>query len=307
MSSPKTARRLTRILSMIPYVISHQGVNVDVLCDRFGYRRSELIADLNLVFLTGLPGYGPGDLIDATVEDDEVFVDTADYFSRPLRLTPPEALALLASGMALSSAGQAPPALERAIAKLTRVVAPEAEGGLVVDLREPPFVDLLRNAVGSSTAVELEYTALNSGNTTHRLVEPWSVFSANGNWYLSAFCRNVDAERVFRVDRIRHAATTDERFTPPEEPPPPEVRYTPGEEDVRATIRLGPAAHWVAEYYPVEVLDDDGLIRFSSSDPAVAARLLLRLGGDAELVEGPEVAERLADFRSRIQARYSTD
>jgi proteasome accessory factor C len=305
-SSAKTAKRLTRILSMLPYVIANPGVSVDELSDRFGYRRKELIDDLNLVFLTGLPGYGPGDLIDATVEDDEVYVDTADYFARPLRLTAPEALALLASGMALTSAGQGPPALESAISKLSAVVAPEAEGGLVVDLKEPEYVGLLREAIESSRAVSLTYTAIGSGKTTERLVEPWSVFSANGNWYLSAFCRTAGAERVFRVDRIRAAAGTAEGFTPPETAPPPEVRYTPGEEDVRSTIRLGPAAQWVADYYPVEDLGD-GMIRFSSSDPAVAARLLLRLGDDAELVDGPEVADLLATYREGIRTRYARD
>jgi proteasome accessory factor C len=305
-TSAKTAKRLTRILSMLPYVIANPGVSVDELSNRFGYRRKELIDDLNLVFLTGLPGYGPGDLIDASVEDDEVYVDTAEYFSRPLRLTPPEALALLAAGMALTSAGQGPPALESAIAKLSAVVAPQAEGGLVVDLKEHEFVGLLREGVDSSVVVALTYTALGSGQTTERMVEPWSVFSANGNWYLSAFCRSAGAERVFRVDRIRQAATTDETFDPPDTAPPPEVRYTPGEEDVRTTIRLGEAAQWVADYYPVEDLGD-GQIRFSSSDPAVAARLLLRLGEDAELVEGPEVAALLGEYRRGIRARYARD
>lgn len=306
MTSGKTARRLTRILSMLPYVIANPGVGVDDLSNRFGYRRKELIDDLNLVFLTGLPGYGPGDLIDASVEDDEVYVDTADYFARPLRVTPTEALALLAAGMALTSAGQGSPALESAIAKLSAVVAPQAEGGLVVDLKEPEFVGQLREGVDSHRVVTLTYTALGSGKTTERLVEPWSVFSANGNWYLSAFCRNAAAERVFRVDRIREVAATDETFDPPETAPPPEVRYTPGEEDVRTTIRLGEAAQWVADYYPVEDLGG-GQIRFSSSDPSVAARLLLRLGSDAELVEGPEVAALLGEYRRGVRARYARD
>jgi proteasome accessory factor C len=305
-TSAKTAKRLTRILSMLPYVIANPGVSVDELSSRFGYRRKELIDDLNLVFLTGLPGYGPGDLIDASIEDDEVYVDTADYFSRPLRVTPPEALALLAAGMALTSAGQGPPALESAITKLSAVVAPQAEGGLIVDLKEPEFVALLREGVDSHRVVTLTYTALGSGQTTERQVEPWSVFSANGNWYLSAFCRTADAERVFRVDRIREVAVTDQTFDPPETAPPPEVRYTPGEEDVRTTIRLGEAAQWVADYYPVEDLGE-GKIRFSSSDPAVAARLLLRLGDDAELVDGPEVARLLGEYRRSIRSRYARD
>ena len=71
------------------------------------------------------------------------------------------------------------------------------------------------------------------------------------------------------------------------------MRYTPSDDDVHAVIRLDGPARWVAEYYPVEVLDDDpdGMtIRMSVGDAAVAARLLVRLGGSAELVEGAEVA-----------------
>ena len=60
--SDRTASRLTRILAMLPWVIDNPGVHVDAVCERFGYTRKELIKDLDLVFVCGLPGYGPGDL-----------------------------------------------------------------------------------------------------------------------------------------------------------------------------------------------------------------------------------------------------
>ena len=103
MTSPRTAQRLARILAMLPWVIAHPGAEVTAVCERFGYTRAELVADLNLVFVCGLPGYGPGELMDAFVDEDEVVVDAADYFSRPVRLTAAEALMLLAAGMAVLS------------------------------------------------------------------------------------------------------------------------------------------------------------------------------------------------------------
>lgn len=309
MTSPRTAERLTRILSMLPWVIANPGVSVAEVLERFGYSDDkELAGDLNIVFVCGLPGYGPGELMDAYIDEDEVVVDMADYFSRSLRLSPVEALSLLAAGMALMSTGQAPDALASGVAKLQRVLLPEGEDALIVELaEEPEAVATLRKAAADGLVVDLTYTGLASGETTHRLVEPWSVFSTLGNWYLSAFCRTAQAERVFRVDRIRAAEITPEAFDPPTEPPPPVVRYTPGEDDVRVTIRLGPAARWVAEYYPVEIVSDKGdglVIRFSAGDASVAARLLLRLGPDAELTDGPEVSAALEDVRSRILARY---
>jgi proteasome accessory factor C len=304
----RTARRLTRILSMVPWVIAHQGVSVGEVCERFGYTERELLEDLNLVFVCGLPGYGPGDLMVAYVENDEVVVDMADYFSRPLRLTPAEALGLLASGSALVNTSQAPDALERAVGKLAAALGLDADETVVVDLAgESTLVRLLREGVTQARVIVLTYTSLSKGETRQRMVEPWSVFSTLGNWYLSGFCRTAGGERIFRVDRIQDAVLTEEAFTPPAEPPPPEVRYTPSEDDVRATISIGERARWVAEYYPVEVVSDSGsemVIEFSAADPSVAARLLLRLGTDARLIEGPETRAALEDLRSRILTRY---
>ncbi len=308
MTSPRTAQRLNRILAMLPWVIANPGATVAEVCERFGYTRAQLVADLDLIFVCGLPGYGPGDLMVAYLDEDEVVVEMADYFSRPVRLTPVEALSLLASGMAIVSSGQAPPTLVSAVQKLQEALMPDAGDALVVDLTEPALVDVLRTAAATGTVVDIEYTAIASGETTRRQIEPWAVFSTLGNWYVSGYCRLAQAERVFRVDRIRQSEPTTERFEIPAEMPPPVVRYSPGPEDVRATIRLESRARWVTEYYPVDVLEerDDGavVVEFSASDPSVAARLLLRLGGGAELIKGHEVAAAMSDLRRRILARY---
>ena len=308
MTSPRTARRLNRILAMLPWVIANPGATVDEVCERFAYSKAQLAADLDLVFVCGLPGYGPGDLMVAYISDDEVVVEMADYFSAPARLSAPEALSLLAAGLAVLSTGQAPPALESAVDKLVAVLAPDGDLGLVVDLREPDLVGVLREAAAAGEVVHLTYTSLSTGETTERDIEPWSVFSTMGNWYVRGYCRLKEGERVFRVDRIRDVSTTGDTFQPPDAVPPPVVQYTPGEEDAHAVIRLDPVARWVADYYPVEQVSEDAaglVVRFSSSDPSVTARLLLRLGGDAELLEGDEVAASLRDLRARVLSRYA--
>lgn len=294
---------------MLPWVIAHPGATVTEVTERFGYSgERELAQDLNLVFVCGLPGYGPGELMEAFIDEDEVVVDLANYFSTPLRLNPTEALTLLAAGMAMLGSGHTPKALEQGVAKLTKALLGDNKDSLVVELAaEPEHLADLRTAVSGHRVVRLVYTGLGSGETTERDIEPWSVFTTLGNWYVSGFCRMANAERVFRVDRIRAADLADETFEAPARQPDPVVNYTPGEEDVRSVIRLSNRARWVTEYYPVEIISEEEgevVIRFSSADASVAARLLLRLGADASLVEGAEVAEVLADLRKRILERY---
>lgn len=307
-NSPKTAGRINRLLAMLPWVIANPGASVDEICERFGYTESELVRDLNTVFVCGLPGYGPGDLMDASIADDEVVVELADYFSRPLRLTPPEALGILASGKAVQSSGSGGDALDRALAKLERTLLPVGVEAVVVDLPEPPLVAELRSAAADGAIVRIDHTSIATGERKVREVEPWSVFTTLGNWYVSGYCRSAEAERVFRIDRIRSVARTGDSFEPVPAASPATVRYTPSDDDTHVTILLQRSGRWVAEYYPVEVLDDRGdtmTIRMSVGDPAVAARLLVRLGSAAAIVGGEEVERATADLRNRIRARYA--
>jgi hypothetical protein len=85
------------------------------------------------------------------------------------------------------------------------------------------------------------------------------------------------------------------------------VGYTASDTDVTCTIDLLSQAKWVLEYYPVEVLeysDDVVRIRFAAPDAEVPARLLLRLGKTASLVEGAEVRERLQLLGAQLIEMY---
>jgi proteasome accessory factor C len=304
----RTASRLSRILAMLPWVIANPGAKVDEVCERFGYTRAQLAEDLAIVFVCGLPGYGPGDLMVAEIDDDEVFVDTADYFANAPRLAPAEALALLASGIAVVGSGQASPALSSAVEKLSKALLPEGTGVIDVDLAgEPELVAILREAAATNSVVQITYTSLSRDQTTVREVEPWSVFSSMGNWYLSGHCRMAGAERSFRVDRIRRVESTGANFEQPQALPPRAIRYTPSVEDVRCRIALTPAARWVLDYYPVDIVSEgpeETVVEFSAGDPLVAARLLLRLGPEGRLLDGPEVDQALTTLRDRILSVY---
>jgi proteasome accessory factor C len=306
--SDRAAQRLTRILSMLPWVMANQDLaTVDEVCARFGYEPRELARDLDLVMVCGLPGYLPHDLMYASVVGDEVVVESADYFAGPRRLTAAEGLRLLAAALATDAAGAGSPALRSAADKLARVLLP-GEGTVAVEVAEDAgLVPVLREAVARGRRLRLTYWGAARDEVTEREVDPWQVFTDLGRWYLDGLDHRSGEHRRFRVDRIVEASETGEPATRPDELPEPEVTYVPGADDVRAIIGLAPQARWVAEYYPVTVLGEDGdrlRVEFSASGTAVPARLLLRLGPQASLEAGDEVAAALADLREAMLDRY---
>ncbi|HET7846775.1 MAG TPA: WYL domain-containing protein [Acidimicrobiia bacterium] len=308
MTSPRTVSRLARILALIPYVLSRDSVDVDEILERFGYTEEDLSKDLNTLFVCGLPGYGPGDLMEAYIDENEVIIDAADYFARAPRLTSTEALGLLAAGMAIIGSGQANPTLSGAVTKLANVVLPDAGAAISVEVAgELENVGLLRRAANEQLAVEITYRSLSREEETVREIEPWSVFATLGNWYVQGFCRLVEAERVFRVDRIRALKLTESRFDRPEGIPQPGVTYSPSDDDIVCRIGLSPSARWVLDYYPVEVVKEskkETVISFSSPDAQIPARLLLRLGGAARFISGEEVRATVAEIGKKLLAIY---
>ena len=308
MTSERTVTRISRILALIPYVLDRDTVDVNEIMERFGYTREQLTRDLDTIFVCGLPGYGPGDLMEAYMDEDEVVIDAADFFAKAPRLTPAEALGLLASGMTVIGTGEASPALESAVRKLSKAVMPDADSTLSVDVTdESKSVGTLREAAAQQRVVNIVYRSVAKEETTERDIEPWSVFASLGRWYVIGHCRLVDDQRTFRVDRIRALQVRDETFTRPAKVPEPGVGYTPAEGDVECVIDLEPAARWVLEYYPVEIVAETGKrtrIRFHSPDTEVPARLLMRLGADARLVSGEEVRDRARDIGETLLRTY---
>lgn len=310
MTSSRTVTRISRILALIPYVLDRSTVDVDEVMERFDYAtRDQLTKDLNTIFVCGLPGYGPGDLMEAYLDEDEVVIDAAEFFAKAPRLTPAEALGLLAAGMTVLGSGEGSPALDSAVRKLTKAVMPDADTSLAVDvIDESKSLGALRDAATDGRVVRIVYRSVAKEETTERDIEPWSVFASLGRWYVIGHCRLVNGQRTFRIDRIKELEVLDDTFERPEKVPEPGVGYTPAEDDVVCLIDLDPAARWVLEYYPVDVVKESKTatrIRFHSPDTEVPARLLLRLGTDARLVEGDAVRSRMREIASDLASIYS--
>jgi proteasome accessory factor C len=328
MSRPSSAERLSRLLAIVPWVVAHDGPKVLEVCQRFDISERELVADLNLLFLCGVYPYTPDSLIEVDVDGGRVWVRFAEWFRRPLRLTPPEGLALVAAGRAMLgvpgpgapvqvaqvAGGEAGPsggppagegggdlssghsersALARAVAKLEMVLGAAGEETFDVELgtASPDVLATLQVATAGRHKVLLEYYSFGRDETGERVVQPWRVFSSGGHWYLLAWCEKADGRRLFRVDRARSATALDEIFEPPEDTGPVPV-YEGSPDDPLVVLDLAPGAHWIVGRYPNEGTLEMGegivRVRLRASSRAWLERLLLRAGPDVTVVSGAE-------------------
>lgn len=302
--------RLHRLLALVPWVAAHDGPSVADVCARFGCTEDELIDDVELLFLCGLHPYTPDMLIEVDIADGRVWIRYAEYFSRPLRLTPAEGLALLAAGqVALATPGADPDGpLARGLRKLATALGVGDTEAVEVALGAAAAEVLsdLQDAAGRARQVELEYYSFGRDRWSQRVVDPYAVFSAGGQWYVAGWCHAVDDERLFRVDRVRRARVLESTFDPPASPPDFAV-YRPRPEDQRVTLELEPAGRWVVDQYPAESVEDLGggrsRVTLAVSEQAWLERLLLRLGPAARVVGGDAAVGRAAAYRLRRRYR----
>jgi proteasome accessory factor C len=297
---------------MVPWIAANDGPTVEEVCTRFGITPAQLAADLEVVWLVGLPPYTPDALVDVVQEGDRVWIHYAEVFAAPHRLTPDQAVALLTAGASvLAQPGSDPEgALARGVAKLAAVLGVDADQVLDIDLGGGPaeIVDVLRAAVQEHRRLHLDYYSFGRDTRTERDVDPYVLQAKEGGLYLVGWCHLAGGERRFRVDRIASATLLDETFSPPTERED-DALFAADDDDPRVVLDLPATAAWVSEVYPVEAVEHrpDGTSRVTL---AVTAgpwldRLLLGIGPEATVVSAPdELADAPRRAAARILARY---
>src|SRR4051812_35195380 len=253
---------LPRLLALVPWLLAHPDTPVADVAREFGVTEQQIRADLDLLWMCGLPGYGPGDLMDVVWHGDRGSLSNADTIAQPLRLTVHEALALIAALRTLLGVPGivATGAVESALAKLE-----SAAGGVVGDevtvavdsVPDPAVVSAVADALAAHRRVHLRYWVPARDEATERDVDPIRMFTSEGEGaaYLVGWCRLVDDVRTFRLDRVLAVEVLNVAADVPAEARERAVGagvFTPAPEDPLVTLELEPSARWVADYFPCE-------------------------------------------------------
>ncbi|WP_019970167.1 YafY family protein [Mycobacterium sp. 141] len=298
----QVSARLVRLLNMVPYFQANPKVTRAEAAEALGVSRKQLDSDLEQLWMCGLPGYSPGDLIDFDFTDDTIEVTFSAGVDQPLRLTSTEATVILVALRALVDVpGMVDPEAARsAIAKIE-----SAAGAQLAAIEDPVPIEseaaaTVRAAVRDGRAVTLEYYSASRDSLTTRTVDPIRVALVGDNSYLEAWCRSAEAVRLFRLDRIVDAQLLAEASTPP----PPAVHAGPDtslfDADPAlpsATLLIAPSASWMFDYYPLRVVTElpDGAVEaamtFASED--WMARFVLGFGSAVRVLAPESLAQQV--------------
>ncbi|MDQ1104150.1 helix-turn-helix transcriptional regulator [Nocardioides zeae] len=331
MSTTGTGAReqVGRMLALVPYLNARGTVHVEEAARDLGLTPQQIVKDLHVLFMCGLPGGYPDDLIDVDISalvqpdgDRLIRMSNADYLDRPLRLSPTEASALVVALRVVrgSAEADARDVVDRVLHKLEAALGDEAaidagEDGSGVD----PAADVraqLEQAVAAERQVLLRYHVPSRDEVVERTVDPHLVTEHGNVAYLDAWCHAADAPRTFRVDRIVEARTLDsavrvradatatgagatqaeatfEPFVPPADSP-------------LATLLLDAEVRWLPDYLPVvaqrERADGRSEVDLHVVDPRWLVRLVSRHAPHVSVLAPAELASA---FTARAQETLS--
>ena len=200
------AVRALRSMDLIPYVLENPGVSIAELSARFSVTQAQIESDLQLVFMCGLPGYTPYELIDVAFEDGVVSVIDPQVLDKPRKFSSNEIVVIALGLKLLIDINQTNPTALAKLKQLSEKIAKLGSNKSILmsgDVSKVPYLEIISRAISEQRILNLQYQSLIKDQITQRIVLPEKLYFLNGRLYLSALDIEIDSDRVFKVDLIK--------------------------------------------------------------------------------------------------------
>jgi len=291
------ANDLELLIRLLPWLVANNGASLTEIAGHFEISEKHALELIGQLVVTG-PSQAGGGLVDIDFEDaDSIFVSDAKSLDRPVKLSEFEASTLLGglhyleqfpnlvdsevvSGL-IQKIQQALPNVESPINVVAAVISTQVHS-------------VVTEAISSGMAIEITYAGITKDDVSIRVVDPLSTYSQDDFVYLKSWCRNSQAWRSFRLDRILNATLTKDLIDIPIDPEPSEAKR-----EYLASIELDKAYYGQLDqvdivgfkeymWHAVEVE-----LRVYSRDWLVS--MILASGGRVKAVSPPDLISALMD------------
>lgn len=295
--------RVVRLLNLVAYASKHPDLTVMEIARDLGADPQQVRDDLDLLYMSGV-GTGPGEMIELEHSWKGVRIIDDQGLTKPLRLTPAEASALL---VLLDSLETMPGLVDaravRSAAAKIRAVTKSSGIGDADHPADSSVAGTVADALSQKRQLAIMYYSATSDATTRRQVEPASLFHEDGNTYLRA--AEAGEMKTFRLDRIREAKLLDEPSTASDTDFDSADPFGMAQQ-AKAQLLIHPDATWLADYWDIELESDDinsetgwfpATMRYGSGDWLV--RFCLGQADRVRIVEPRELAD---EFTARVNS-----
>ncbi|MFZ9211714.1 MAG: WYL domain-containing protein [Candidatus Nanopelagicaceae bacterium] len=209
------ALRAIRLLDLVPYIVAHPGISITELAKVFSISRDEVLKDLNLLFLCGLPGYTPLELIDISFDEESVVIRDPQNLAAPRNLNESEALI---ARIALAALEESTPktsaaylqiiALREKIAEAFSSSIPASAITFTLD-KERATLEAIENAIKQELDLEMTYNNVTKDSSSKRSITPISIIAEDKRTLVSAYCHSAKALRTFNLAQISEVSTKE--------------------------------------------------------------------------------------------------
>ncbi len=304
------AQRVTGLLVMLPWIMQRKRVKISTMAKQFGLTETELMDDIQMAAVCGVPPYSPDALIDVFMDDGMVVAEVPLVFSRPLKLSTAElfAISVMAkTALQLPGADKKGP-LSTALAKIAPLMPSGAET-IKVELPDAKFVKELRYAATTGERHDIEYFSPASQKRSNRVITARKVFEDSGHWYVAADDHQSGEDRIFRIDRIERLAAVG-IFDVVEQIFETDPQWFASTMQ-QVTLRVEPEARWIVESYPyisrvTKKIKSHNVVEITMSITSEQwlGRMLLRAGNGVKVVKPVEFKNLGKLSAQKVLARY---
>jgi len=207
------ASRALRTMDLIPFILENPGISIGKLAKQFSVSEKQVESDLQLIFMCGLPGYTPYELIDLIFEDGVVSIIDPQVLDKPRRFTKSELVVIVLGLQLLSELSASDAIRSRKLQLLSNKIMKLGGSNSVViapSSSKSPYVEVITRAITDKKSLTMQYQSLVKDEISVRAIIPHSLYLMNGNLYLSALDLKAKSDRIFKVELIKNCEIGNE-------------------------------------------------------------------------------------------------
>jgi proteasome accessory factor C len=292
--------RTARLLDLVPYINSHQGISLKELAQVFNVTPAQMTDDLTTLWMCGLPGYTPLELMDLDFESGFVTIHNAETLSKPRSISFDEGVALVLGLDLLRSTISADRAdlltkIDELSRRLSDLINLPSALSAASDVNQDVSAAILE-AIRTRSGLEIVYHSLYRDETSTRTILPIEIVESDGQRYLSSFCHTSSDFRQFRIDRIQSAKMQ----TVAQEIPKISNQIA----GHKSTIKVLTPTREIAERFKQSELSANSEFNFESFSLQWIERSIMASGGSVSLLAPAEIRKSISVMAQSMLDRY---